>query len=247
MVMGDFNAVLHPEDRTGPSDPADELHRSECAALNLTPMGNALPGRPHTFRKSQCLLSPPVTSRIDDILVWNRPSNHPHPPMPEVTLEPGGNLDHMALRVNLPSNLIPNRNPSSLDPSRTTHEPSLAMPIKKSELLETSDKIKTDINIHDLWTVVREYKLNLLNLLKGDHSAQNVNEVSVALRDSQDSHTRVDQLGDALNATINTTLQQIGQPHLHETLKPEQGTQALSLINFRDNKEPSRCHDRAPH
>ena len=69
----------------------------------------------------------------------------------------------MALKVNLPTNLIPKRNPASLDPSsKTNHEPSLALPIKKSELLETSDKIKTDINIHDLWTVVREYKSTLL-------------------------------------------------------------------------------------
>jgi hypothetical protein len=128
MVLGDFNAVLHVDDRTGPLDGADRLHQSECSSLNLNPLGNALPGRPHTFRKSQSPLLPLITSQIDDILVWKPPSNPPHPPMTEAIFEPGGNLDHTALVVHLPLNLIPT---PPLNPTpEIKYEPSLAMPIK---------------------------------------------------------------------------------------------------------------------
>ena len=49
LVLGDFNAVLHKEDRTGAFDAADELHRQQVALLNLCPLGSALPGRDHTY------------------------------------------------------------------------------------------------------------------------------------------------------------------------------------------------------
>ena len=198
LVMGDFNAVLHKEDRTGATDAADELQRQQVALLNLCPLGSALPGRDHTYHKAQGPNAPPCTSRIDDILLWQKPPNAP--PMPEKTLETGGNLDHKSLVVNLPCPILPGSAPAS--PVPIEREPALSYPIKQSELAETKVKVASSVEIHDVWTLAREYKNTLLADLKCDHSARNVRRVSEDHRLSRDSHATVDRLGAALSSKL---------------------------------------------
>ena len=198
LVLGDFNAVLHNEDRTGCFDAADQLHRQQVSLLNLSPLGNSLPGRAHTFFKAQGPNTPPCTSRIDDILLWKKPSNAQ--PMPEATLEPGGNLDHTSLIVNIPCSILPGSIPAPHSPM--VKDSSLAYPIKKSELAETRIKVASSVEIHDVWAVVRGYKDTLLADLKGDHNAKNVCSTSVEHQLNHDSRTIVDRLGAALTSKL---------------------------------------------
>lgn len=71
ICMGDWNATLLHSDRpNGHTDTADRLHREQCHAMGLTPVGGEPESRPHTFFR---LSSPPTSSRIDDILYLPRP------------------------------------------------------------------------------------------------------------------------------------------------------------------------------
>ena len=122
--------------------------------------------------------------------------------MPEKTLdEPGGNLDHKSLVVNLPSPILPGSAPAP--PASLEREPALSYPIKQSELAETKVKVASSVEIHDVWTMAREYKNKLLADLKGDHSARNVRRVSEDHRlINCDSHAIVDRLGAALSSKV---------------------------------------------
>ena len=195
IVLGDFNAVLHPEGRSGILDAADKLHRQEASNLKLHPMGNPLPSRVHTYRRAQRPTAAPYTSRIDDILIWNK-SGTGLPPMPERVVEPGGSLDHQSLLVALPCQMLPGL--ASLDQPPGPREPGLAYPIKKGELEETKRRIGYTIEIHDLWASLRKYREELETALQGDHSANNVRKVSETYHNHHDSHATVDRLGHAL-------------------------------------------------
>ena len=197
IVLGDFNAVLHPEDRSGPLDAADKLHQQETANLRLQPLGNSSVARDHTYRRAQRPNAPPYTSRIDDILIWNK-TGAMLPHMPERVVEPGGNLDHQSLLVALPCPILPGLAPP--EKPESPREPGLAYPIKKGDLEDTKRKIGYSVEIHDLWAALRKYREELEAALQGDHSAKNVLEVSETYRDHHDSHAVVDRLGNALAA-----------------------------------------------
>jgi ribonuclease HI len=229
-VMGDFNAVLLPTDRTGPLDEADELHRSECSRLCLVPAGTADPGRAHTYHKAQHPSAPTCSGRLDDNLGYRHPGAPPRPPMPERVLEPGGTLDHKALLTAIPTDLLPCP-PREHGLAPEPRGPSLVYPIKRGELEDTKIAVAESIEIHDLWMAIREFKNTAFELLGGDHSSQNVIKVGEELRRSHDSHAIIDRFG----ASVTGKCQEAHKIMMDKCAK--ETPTSNSCFNRRDNRK----------
>ena len=114
-----------------------------------------------------------------------------------------GTLDHKALIVHLPCDLIPGALLETHHGVNTPPpKPSLAYPIKQVELGEAATRIANRINIYDLWTTTQTYKKQILARLNGDFSAKNIANVSQDLGENNNSTAQIDKLGEAIASKV---------------------------------------------
>jgi exonuclease III len=203
VLAGDWNAVLMASDRTGPLDTEDRRHMEFCKVNHLVPLGGRA-NRKHTFHKTNS--NPICSSRIDDILYLQLPSNHACQPAPEWTYEAGGTLDHLALLIVCPSSLLslgpePKTGPP---PEKPAMQPGLKYPIKQAQLETTKARLESEIGPHHYLTTqepILRARDMLLNALAGDRTADNIDRARIAL-DAGGLLPDVDALADALQRDL---------------------------------------------
>ena len=203
LVCGDWNAVLHPSDRTGRIDEADKLHALFCAENNMEPLAYKNPEtRPHTYFRDRSPTEPTCTSRIDDVLCPTKQKRAMQ--AEELTVDPGGNLDHKALITTCQAELIIMQTKQENGDDHATHPKPRLKPLTKAQ----NETVKADISAKltpKHMTLAHPNITNeasrVLASLDGDLTSQNIQRVRKVWQE-EDKMPDVNHLARALQCDL---------------------------------------------
>ena len=196
LVAGDWNATMHPVDRSeGNHNPTDQKHAQKCLDLQLKT--TAGPTREHTYH---CYEHHTLqhSSRIDDIYIFSPPQGSSST---EKCVEVGSSLDHKMLVQHIPATMLQMAINPIAPQAPTKQAKQLQYPVPKEALLATKQEIDAQLTtkLEQTAEQIRIAHDQAIGQLAGNHTAKQIK----AVREAMQTHTNTTELAEDLMELIH--------------------------------------------